>query len=188
MSTLQQEISRRRTFAIISHPDAGKTTLTEKFLLQFLHEIIGASSLAVELVYERKDGDIAHGAYLEELSRLRLNALGSVDHHDGGVGRHEGAVGVLGEVLVARRVQNIDAEALILELHDRRGHGNAALLFDLHPVRDGGAGVFLTLDGAGLGDGSAVQQQLFGQSGLTGVGMADDRKRPAALDFFTLIL
>ena len=33
MATLQQEISRRRTFAIISHPDAGKTTLTEKFLL-----------------------------------------------------------------------------------------------------------------------------------------------------------
>ncbi|WP_026507615.1 peptide chain release factor 3 [Butyrivibrio sp. MC2013] len=28
-----QEISKRRTFAIISHPDAGKTTLTEKFLL-----------------------------------------------------------------------------------------------------------------------------------------------------------
>ena len=33
MATLQEEISRRRTFAIISHPDAGKTTLTEKFLL-----------------------------------------------------------------------------------------------------------------------------------------------------------
>ena len=33
MSTLQEEIRRRRTFAIISHPDAGKTTLTEKFLL-----------------------------------------------------------------------------------------------------------------------------------------------------------
>ncbi|MBN2813022.1 MAG: GTP-binding protein, partial [Bacteroidales bacterium] len=30
---LQQEINRRRTFAIISHPDAGKTTLTEKLLL-----------------------------------------------------------------------------------------------------------------------------------------------------------
>ncbi|MCD8534043.1 MAG: GTP-binding protein [Verrucomicrobia bacterium] len=30
---LQKEINRRRTFAIISHPDAGKTTLTEKFLL-----------------------------------------------------------------------------------------------------------------------------------------------------------
>ena len=30
---LQSEIARRRTFAIISHPDAGKTTLTEKLLL-----------------------------------------------------------------------------------------------------------------------------------------------------------
>ncbi len=33
MANLHDEISRRRTFAIISHPDAGKTTLTEKFLL-----------------------------------------------------------------------------------------------------------------------------------------------------------
>lgn len=33
MSNLEHEINRRRTFAIISHPDAGKTTLTEKFLL-----------------------------------------------------------------------------------------------------------------------------------------------------------
>jgi len=31
--TLTEEISKRRTFAIISHPDAGKTTLTEKLLL-----------------------------------------------------------------------------------------------------------------------------------------------------------
>lgn len=33
MFDLKHEIERRRTFAIISHPDAGKTTLTEKFLL-----------------------------------------------------------------------------------------------------------------------------------------------------------
>jgi peptide chain release factor 3 len=33
MSELQDQLSRRRTFAIISHPDAGKTTLTEKLLL-----------------------------------------------------------------------------------------------------------------------------------------------------------
>ncbi len=32
-SNLQEEIAKRRTFAIISHPDAGKTTLTEKLLL-----------------------------------------------------------------------------------------------------------------------------------------------------------
>ena len=33
LSPLEQEVRRRRTFAIISHPDAGKTTLTEKLLL-----------------------------------------------------------------------------------------------------------------------------------------------------------
>ncbi|MDD3413549.1 MAG: peptide chain release factor 3 [Lachnospiraceae bacterium] len=33
MPNYTQEINKRRTFAIISHPDAGKTTLTEKFLL-----------------------------------------------------------------------------------------------------------------------------------------------------------
>ena len=32
-ASLEEEIKKRRTFAIISHPDAGKTTLTEKFLL-----------------------------------------------------------------------------------------------------------------------------------------------------------
>ena len=32
-SELEHEVARRRTFAIISHPDAGKTTLTEKLLL-----------------------------------------------------------------------------------------------------------------------------------------------------------
>ncbi|GIO85729.1 peptide chain release factor 3 [Paenibacillus faecis] len=33
LEQLQQEVDKRRTFAIISHPDAGKTTLTEKLLL-----------------------------------------------------------------------------------------------------------------------------------------------------------
>src|SRR3990167_710121 len=33
MSEIAQQVKRRRTFAIISHPDAGKTTLTEKLLL-----------------------------------------------------------------------------------------------------------------------------------------------------------
>ncbi len=33
MSSIQEEIDKRKTFGIISHPDAGKTTLTEKFLL-----------------------------------------------------------------------------------------------------------------------------------------------------------
>ena len=33
LEEITQEVEKRRTFAIISHPDAGKTTLTEKLLL-----------------------------------------------------------------------------------------------------------------------------------------------------------
>lgn len=33
MNDILKEIAKRRTFAIISHPDAGKTTITEKMLL-----------------------------------------------------------------------------------------------------------------------------------------------------------
>ena len=33
MPELQRDIDSRRTFAIISHPDAGKTTMTERLLL-----------------------------------------------------------------------------------------------------------------------------------------------------------
>ncbi|MCA9661725.1 MAG: peptide chain release factor 3, partial [Myxococcales bacterium] len=32
-AAIAAEVARRRTFAIVSHPDAGKTTLTEKLLL-----------------------------------------------------------------------------------------------------------------------------------------------------------
>ena len=46
---LEREVARRRTFAIISHPDAGKTTLTEKLLLY-----AGAIELA-GAVRSRKD-------------------------------------------------------------------------------------------------------------------------------------
>jgi peptide chain release factor 3 len=33
MTDISDAVARRRTFAVISHPDAGKTTLTEKLLL-----------------------------------------------------------------------------------------------------------------------------------------------------------
>ena len=62
------EIARRRTFAIISHPDAGKTTLTEKLLLYG-----GAIHLAGSVkqrrggrqTTQRLDGDRAAARHLD---------------------------------------------------------------------------------------------------------------------------
>jgi peptide chain release factor 3 len=51
---LKNEIARRRTFAIVSHPDAGKTTLTEKFLLYG-----GAVNLAGSVTSRKHQRDTA---------------------------------------------------------------------------------------------------------------------------------
>jgi peptide chain release factor 3 len=67
MSTLTDEILRRRTFAIISHPDAGKTTLTEKLLL-----FGGAIQLAGEV--KARGGGRARARHLRLLGGDELRA------------------------------------------------------------------------------------------------------------------
>ena len=158
--------------------------LDAELVFQLVEQVERVLRLAVHLVDKREDRDMAHSADLEQLARLRLDALAAVDDHNGGVRRHERAVGILREILMARRIEDVDAEALVLELHDGGGDGNAALLFDLHPVRDGGAGVFLALDRARLRNGPAVEQEFFRQRGFAGVRVRNDRKRPAAADLF----
>src|ERR1700731_2476943 len=92
MSTLSDEILRRRTFAIISHPDAGKTTLTEKLLL-----FGGAIQLAGEvkargerrrvrsdwMAVERERGISVSSAVMSfEHEGLAFNLLDTPGHQD----------------------------------------------------------------------------------------------------------
>ena len=79
---MNQEIDRRRTFAIISHPDAGKTTLTEKFLLfggqiQVAGDIekqrgISVSTSVMEFDYTPQGSDIEY----------KVNILDTPGHQD----------------------------------------------------------------------------------------------------------
>jgi hypothetical protein len=100
-------------------------------VFDLFHEVEGVAGFVVELVDEREDGDVAQGAHLEQLDGLGLDALGAVDDHDRGVGRHERAVGVFRKVLVAGGVKDVDAFALVGELQHRRGDRNAALGFSM---------------------------------------------------------
>ena len=92
MGTLTDEILRRRTFAIISHPDAGKTTLTEKLLL-----FGGAIQLAGEvkargerrrvrsdwMAVERERGiSVSSAAMSFEHEGLAFNLLDTPGHQD----------------------------------------------------------------------------------------------------------
>ena len=139
-------------------------------------------ALAVHLVDEGEDRDVAQAADLEQLAGARLDALGGVDHHHRGVDRGQRAVGVLGEILVARRVQQVEHAAGVLEGHHRGHHGNAALALDAHPVRAGPPLLALGADVAGELDRAAGAQQALGQRGLAGVGVGDDGEGAPAGD------
>ena len=144
---------------------------------------IGLVALAVELVDEGHDRRVAQAADFHQLDRAFLDALGDVDHHQRRVDRGQHAVGVLAEVGVAGRVEQVDDAALVRELHHRGGDRDAALLFQRHPVGGGVARGLARLDRAGHLDRAAEQQQLFGQRGLAGVGMRDDGEGAAAAGF-----
>ncbi len=72
MSTLQEEIRRRRTFAIISHPDAGKTTLTEKFLLY------GGAIAQAGVVKGKKNARAATSDWMEIEKQRGISVTSSV--------------------------------------------------------------------------------------------------------------
>ena len=159
-------------------------SLNAQLPLHLVQQVEGVLGLPVHLINKGKNGNVPHGADLEQLPGLGLHALGTVNDHHRRVRRHQGAVGILGEVLVARGVQNVDAVAVILKLHHRRRDGNTTLLLNLHPVGSCCPGVLLSLDHTRLGDGAAVEQELLRQGGFTGVRVRNDGKGPAAADFF----
>lgn len=78
MSALEEEISRRRTFAIISHPDAGKTTLTEKFLLYG-----GAIAQAGEVKGKRAKAATSDWMEIEKQRGISVTSSVMQFQHDG---------------------------------------------------------------------------------------------------------
>lgn len=89
---MKEEIARRRTFAIISHPDAGKTTLTEKFLLYGGAVQLAGSVTARKnqrqstsdwMELERKRGISISSTVLQfDYDGFRVNLLDTPGHQD----------------------------------------------------------------------------------------------------------
>ena len=127
-----REVGRRRTFAIISHPDAGKTTLTEKFLLYG-----GAVQLAGS-VTSRKDQRATTSDWME-LERQRgisvtstvlqfeyggccVNLLDTPGHKDFSEDTYRVLTAVDAAVMVIDASKGIEAQTLkLFEVCRRRG-------------------------------------------------------------------
>ena len=69
---LEEEIKRRRTFAIISHPDAGKTTITEQLLL------FGGAIRQAGTVKAKKTGKFATSDWMEIEKQRGISVTSSV--------------------------------------------------------------------------------------------------------------
>lgn len=74
--TLQDEIKKRKTFAIISHPDAGKTTLTEKLLL------FGGAIRSAGTVKGKKSGKFATSDWMKVEQERGISVTSSVMQFD----------------------------------------------------------------------------------------------------------
>jgi peptide chain release factor 3 len=121
---LEREIARRRTFAIISHPDAGKTTLTEKFLL-YSGAVEEAGSVRARknarhatsdwMSMEQKRGiSITSTALQFDYEGIRYNLVDTPGHQDFSEDTYRVLVAVDSAVMVLDAARGIEPQTLKL--------------------------------------------------------------------------
>src|SRR5437879_13138529 len=94
---------------------------------QFIEQRERVFHRAITFVHERENRDAALATDLEELPRLRLDALGRIYHHHHRIHGGEHAIGVLGKILVPRGIQQVEAVTMVIEWQNRGTDGNDAL-------------------------------------------------------------
>ena len=169
-------------FEALSHPDrpGHRRTLDFEHRLHFVQNLDGVPPLPVQLVDEGQNRGVPQTTNLHQFDGARFHTLGHIDHHQRGIHRREGAVSVLGEILVARGVEQIDDGIAVGKLHDRRGDRDTPFLLQFHPVGGGVTRGLAPLHRAGHLDGAAVEQQLLREGRFPASGwemMAKVRRR-----------
>jgi len=129
---LQKEVERRRTFAIVSHPDAGKTTITEKFLLYGGAVHLAGSVTARRnqrqstsdwLELERKRGISISSTVLQfDYDGYRVNLLDTPGHQDFSEDTYRVLTAVDAAIMVIDAGKGIEAQTLkLFEVCRHRG-------------------------------------------------------------------
>jgi peptide chain release factor 3 len=120
VAEIEREVARRRTFAIISHPDAGKTTLTEKLLLYAgAIELAGAvraragrrSATSDWMELEQQRGISITSAALEfELQGKRLSIIDTPGHNDFSEDTYRALIAADGVVMVIDAANGVEPQ------------------------------------------------------------------------------
>ncbi len=173
--------------AVATDRPGDRRGLDLQHCFDFVEQLDRVADVAVEFVDEADDRRVAQAADVHQRDGARLDALTAVEDHQGRVHRGQGAVGVFGEVFVARGVEQVDHVIAIRELHDRRGNGNTPLFLHFHPVGGGMAVGFAGFHRAGHCDRLAHQQELLGDGGFTGIGVGNNGESAAFRDFGGLV-
>ena len=103
------------TFARTNRP-VYRTGRNTEFLLDFIQKFKGIIGIPVHFINKGKNRNPPHDAYFEQFSCLRLNAFGCVDNHDRRIRRHQRPISIFREILMPRRIQNVDAKSAIFKL------------------------------------------------------------------------
>ncbi|TZF85038.1 peptide chain release factor 3 [Pedobacter sp. BS3] len=124
MSSTHPEIEKRKTFAIISHPDAGKTTLTEKFLLfggaintagAVKRNKANQSNTSDFMEIERQRGiSVATSVMGFEYQGKRINILDTPGHKDFAEDTYRTLSAVDSVILVVDSVKGVEEQTLRL--------------------------------------------------------------------------
>ena len=116
----EKEINRRKTFAIISHPDAGKTTLTEKFLL-FGGAIQTAGAVKSNKIKKTATSDfmeiekqrgisVATSVMVFDYKGVRINLLDTPGHKDFAEDTYRTLTAVDSVILVIDCAKGVEAQ------------------------------------------------------------------------------
>ena len=153
-------------------------------LFNFIKKFIGVSCLPVKLIDKGENGNVPHHTNFKELNGLRLHTFCAINHHDRTVRRHQGSVGVLGEILMSRCVQNIDTLSVIVELQYRRSDGNSSFLLNLHPIGNSVLGRLSSFYRSCQINSPAIKQELLRQGRLSRIRVRNNRKGSPLFNFF----
>ena len=149
----------------------------------FVEQVEHVAAIQVHLVDERDDRRMAHAAHVHELDSLLFYTVHAIDKHESCINGGECAVSIFAEVLVPRGIDQVEHAIFEREIQHGTGNRNTTLLFDLHPVTHRVAAVCLGTHVTRFADDISVPEELFGDGGLTRVGVADNSKSAAFFDF-----